>query len=318
VDELQARDFDRSVILSLRLRHGTLWLEYEDEAGTRRSAPKEASGPELPQWTGISLAPLALPGPGFAPSDFDAVYELGRRFPQLFVAADLEALLRSGYTDLTETRHHWTPDHGQNVPWLLPVFLAPPPGMEAQPWEFLLEPLVFNQPELRDRCVLLRLVRQTWKPLAPIELPLTFLDASDPPADWLASVRKRNWYANNPEIREVGIRLEPDPYRPPGRTRARSDAHAHILLERASSATTRFADPNWLRRRRAEPKLVVAFNDAPLDDGLSGLLGSLPRGASLLLQQSHPGLLDLEIGSTIMSWSTPSFTTSRCTRGSGS
>src|SRR5262249_16930115 len=151
-------------------------------------------GPEHLQWIAF---PLGSPPPvlGFTLSDLDAVKELCRRFPLLFVATDLEALLRSGYSDLSETRYHWTPDpipHSQNVPWLLPVFLAPPPGMEARPWEFLLEPHVFNQTDLSERCVFLRLARHTWKPSPPIELPLTILDGSSPPADWLASVRMRH------------------------------------------------------------------------------------------------------------------------------
>jgi hypothetical protein len=230
-----------------------------------------------------------MPVPGLAPGDAQAMAELTIRFPEVRIPDDLAALLRSGFEDFTETRSHWMPEpagHGELVPWLLPVFVSPPPGMEARPWEPLVQALLVSQLNLPDRVVVIRLARRVWKAAPPIDLPLTILEASGPGADWLAGVRARQWYQDSPEVREFGVRLEREVSTPWFLWRRRA-ARPHIVLER----TPRARRPSLLeaRRRAAPPRLFVSFNDGPLDEGLSGALSTLPQGSSLLRKGGRGG-----------------------------
>lgn len=292
------RDFDRWVILSLRLQYGSLWLEYRDETGARRSIPRKADGSDHVHWRTVSLVSPATPIPiGFAPSDAATIPELARRFQALFVPRELEYLLQSGFADFADSRNHWTPEptpHSENVPWLLPVFVLPPRGLEAAPWEHLVQAILFNQLALPDRLVVMRLARETWKVRPPFTLPLTILDASDPPADWLASIRSRRWYAENDAVRDVGVRLKVSEKTDRGPA---PSSPAHVILERISQGGQLAHDS--LRRDRKEPQLIVAFNESPLDEVLSRSLGTL-SGRSLLIQNGLPPLPDVEIETTIM------------------
>jgi hypothetical protein len=281
------------VILSLRLRHGSLWLEYRDETGESR-VPAVAAAP--PGWRAVPL--VASAGlPPLPASDLTVIDNLRGRFGAMWVPTDLEQLLESGYIDLPEVRNHWTPaGTSEPVPWLLPVFLSPPPGIEAVAWEHIVETVLLQHLPRPHRCVLLRLARHSWKPRPAFELPLTILDASDPPADWLADIRRRHWYADNEAVREAGVRLEYYTGRGPHPRQLRP-SQAHIVLERTSGR--RLLEDATARARRSKGRLFVAFSDYTLEEVLSGSVGALPHGASLLIQQGPSWVSDADIKATV-------------------
>jgi hypothetical protein len=272
------RDFDRWVILTLRLADGRLWLEYRDETGRRRGIRSDASGPDYSAWRPVLLQAESPRPPGID----KAIVNPRRRF-QVFIPNELEQLLKEAWADFDDQRYHWTPEpvgHSETVPWLLPIFLSPPPGMEADPWEHDVDAFLHEQLGLPDRFVVMRLARDKWTVLPPFTLPLTIVDASAPSSDWLASIRNRNWYAREEAVRELGVKLEiPD-------SRREKRSPAHIVLERASGWPTLAHER--LRGDPREPQLIVAFNDGPLDEIVSRSIGTLRRGTSLLIGQIAP------------------------------
>jgi hypothetical protein len=180
----RARDFDRWVRLSLRPGVGGLYVDYGDETGDRLTAPplqKDARGRRLTLWPNT---PRQLPH-------------------------GLEARLRSGFADRPEERPHYLPDRRfleRQVPWLLPVFVEPPPGAApGLPWEDWLAADILNTPELAGRCVLMRHVPLSWRPV--LQLPLRFEQLGLGTADWFSAARARRWYTGSAAVRQFGLQF---------------------------------------------------------------------------------------------------------------
>ncbi len=248
------RDFHRWVILTLKIDDGELWLTYRDEVGTRRRL-NDVGGRWATKTANRSLrAPRAT-------------------FTSIGLPADLSELLTDSFSDLTSTRGHWMPGQGTSlqVPWLLPVFIKPPPGHAALPWESWLEPLLLDTPKLAERCVLIRLGGRVGAPQSPISLPMLVGSSSDATAAHLEPIRERSWYARA-DMQMHGLRLVS-----PAET---STEHLtpHVLLEDARDlATHRGMDGTGAR-------LSVVF-DPTLDCAAAWLAaaGSARPGSVLIL-----------------------------------
>jgi hypothetical protein len=198
------RDFDRWVILTLHHGQGRLLIDYQDETGVL--LPASADEPSASQL--VELAHGAYP----APATFvgaDAWNAMTGLFRIVVLHAELATRLLDGVADMNEVRGHWTPESQGilTVPWLLPIFVRPPAGLEALPWETWLEPVLLNQMPLPDRYVLVRLHQSRTSAWPAPPLPLTIASRSRRTDDMLQHVRQRSWYANNEAVREYGLRL---------------------------------------------------------------------------------------------------------------
>lgn len=186
----KARDFDRWVKLTLQFSRGALALNYEDETGHVSPAKDVAEGIVAPPLDG---------SPGL-----EAISTLVHIW---FVPSDLAGLLTEALSPFRRTRQHLLPGekHSQiSVPWLLPVFVVPPRGLEALPWEAWIQQALFSSSRLRA-CIAVRLL-ETRVPLSPLPLPLRIFDERwTPSTDFL---RNRSWFADEVAVRSHGIVLE--------------------------------------------------------------------------------------------------------------
>lgn len=205
--EARARDFNRWVQLTLRPAGKDLLVEYADEHGPRTSAAPMVEVFTEAAWRGLDGADTEGAGPGGA--DPAAMREASARFPRLLVPAELPAWLREGFADRYEGRMHIEPDGSWDdalrVSWLLPVFVVAPSVLSRLPWEKWLEALLFAEPDLSTRCVLIR--AQAVPPPPPLRLPLMVGDIASQDGELLAGVRSRPWWAENRDVQKYGLRL---------------------------------------------------------------------------------------------------------------
>lgn len=249
------RTFHRWVILTVSLYQGQLWIEYEDETGERRPIPSSVEGRSIPDgWAQI-----------FGTHSF---------LPPFIIPHDLLSLLESGYKDISDRRYHSRSTTSDlQVPWLLPVFVDPPAGLEALHWEDLLSSVI----AIPQRCVTIRLTRRRYRLRAPAQLPLKVLDASYPNGHWLDEMKARSWYAGNDIVREYGLHLERL------KQHQRQTSGSLILLSRLNDAGRQIRTAREMRTSTTRPRLFVVFTHAQINEALTRLAGKIPKGCSLLI-----------------------------------
>ena len=190
------RDFDRWVLITLRLSSAGVALDYLDETGRSINASKRAL------W-------LRNPSAEWGPSAHPQFAGLLWAIHDLWIPSGFDALVRQGYTSFTRQREHRSPagfTHDLKVPWLLPVFVKPPLGLESLPWENWLERAVFKPLGLDDRCVLVRHL-STRSPTAAPSLPWVLLDNRNAAWSSVPALRKLPWFAGQPAVQSHGLWL---------------------------------------------------------------------------------------------------------------
>ncbi len=236
-----ARDFDRWVKITLLLKQRTLELRCEDE--TARVCPGSEAGEAF-----------AVPAPRFdAPTG--PLRVISALIDEMAIPRGLEGLLSESVAGFNRTRPHLLPGPGYNefpVPWLLPIFVVAPAGLEALPWEAWLQHAVLDRFGPLNQCVPVRL-RETRGPLSPLALPLRVFDERR--SATMDFLRARSWFAGDESVRSHGIVLEDAQNESPAR------ASPHVFITESSKP------PRRIGRRRL--RLIVwidqAGGPAPLD-----------------------------------------------------
>ena len=212
------RDFDRWVLVTLHLRPSGLALDYLDETGRSERASRQAL------WLRNPAAEWGAPAhPQFA--------DLRWAIHGLLMPRDFDALVRQGYIPFTREREHRSPaghTHDLKVPWLLPVFVKPPPGLEALPWESWLEQAVFKPLGLDERCVLVRHLN-TRSPTETPALPWVLLDHRDAALSSVPALRNLPWFAGQPAVQSHGLWLHD--LQSMAEARAGDTLRPHLVIE---------------------------------------------------------------------------------------
>lgn len=186
---MDPRDFDRWVVLTLSLAMGVLEVSYRDETGRSvepglRRSYSFFSRPERNSL--LSGLALSLQGLFRRPHLVSAL-----AFPE-----ELDELLRSGYVEFEDWRDHGLPNKTyERVPWLLPVFVVPPQGLEDYPWEQWIQEAVLGRLGVGHRCVAVRQLTLP-EPLPALTLPLWVHD-SRPDVGSVREVRARGWHTEH-------------------------------------------------------------------------------------------------------------------------
>lgn len=224
---MDTRDFDRWVRLTLTLNDGLVAISYLDERGRRTLPHRFRPAPHM-SWPG-SLEPR--------------LQALLMLVHQVQVSEALEPLLDEAVAPfLGFSREHLLPrGDAMQVPWLLPVFVDAPVGLEALPWEEWLRLGLFSELLVGDRCVLVRHRRA--RKLPPASLPWRISDARKGRDSVLQNIK---WFRD--EVRSHGIvfKDEPDASWPAG-------AAADVLFTQAGRPSA----------RRAGTRLLVETDVAP-------------------------------------------------------
>jgi len=212
------RDFDRWVQLRLAIGQESIEVSYLDE-------------------TGYSARPT-----------YDRVYDtLGvrdiffrRRFTRQFawlfdgvvtIPGELQQLLVAGFSEFSRLRYHLLPnDTSQMVPWLLPIFVVPPPGLEALPWELFVQEGILVSLGVQDRCVAVRSQKSQAKEAA-FALPLRVHD-SRAFSTSMRALRSRRWYAQEEAVQTHGVQLTDATSEPPAHGER---LEPHILVQNGAA-----------------------------------------------------------------------------------
>lgn len=189
------RDFERWVQLRLSMSRDSVDIAYVDETG-RTVSP--ADGPSL-------VKNLFRPGRYWddpAPDPrFLWPFERVTRIPD-----GLPELLETAFQEFQRLRHHLRPDGtSQEVPWLLPVFVVPPVGLEALPWERWMQAELLDAIVPQDRCVAVR-HQKSRNSAFRFALPLWIHD-SRPVSSSIRALKERRWYAAEEAVRNHGVTL---------------------------------------------------------------------------------------------------------------
>jgi hypothetical protein len=235
------RDHDRWVLLKLRLSVGLLLVDYEDETG--RSLEQVATF--LPR----ELATPAVAPAGPAPPALQALRQL---WADPKPSHQLAMLIAEAHEGMTGTRQHTRPVSGGEgelrVPWLLPLFIDPPRGLQALPWEDWIVPLLGRDTHASGLCVAMRL-QATRAATDALPLPWVLLDRRGPASPGLATLRKRIWYTS--EVARHGLHYQADA--------SRLTRPPHITVEQGTATQPQPA--SWLRHRRL--RLCICAADDP-------------------------------------------------------
>jgi len=212
--EQMPRTFDRWVEMTLSVHGDRIEIEYIDETGYAASADTTLD---------YNVASIGFAGNAYL--EFLAF---------VVVPARLRELLISAFEEFRDVRYNLLPNGGQEtVPWLLPVFVRPPRGLEALPWERWIQTHILQHFGVGERCVAVRYQRSR-RTSSALTLPLRIHDARA----WASSMRdlqSRAWYGGrDPDARAVrayGVEMTGPSVRlpPPGE---RPQPHVLIRHER--------------------------------------------------------------------------------------
>jgi hypothetical protein len=257
----------RWALLRLRFSPRALWAAYEDDDGTRLDPPTTLSGATA-DWPlrFTTLPPFGLvipPEPGIRiPPDFDE---------RIRTAVSPLPLMRSG------------PHATGPIP--LPIFVDPPAGMAAYPWEVAVEGLLPADVD-RERIQIIRLARQKWGSRPPFRLPLRVLTVGTRCFSALQGLRSTPWYVQSPQAQAHGLQVElTDPTQVPQALRQK--APDVVVVDEESVDGVLRSIGKLPGAAKTGPRLVVFIDTAANELYLATL--PLPPGASLLWLAPVPG-----------------------------